>query len=74
MMAGNTLVMHNSEQITHQLPYQKAKFRWGSIDTDFQNGEVTVSLALLTVKAANMLVTRNRKHIQLQSPYLHYQI
>jgi hypothetical protein len=53
---------------------QKAKFRWDSIDAHFQNGEMTVPLALLMVKAANMLVTHNRKHIPFQSPYLHYQI
>jgi hypothetical protein len=62
-----------SKSLTNYL-IQKAKFRWGSMDADFQNVKVTVPLALLMVKAANMLVTHNRKHIPLQSPKLHYQI
>jgi hypothetical protein len=45
-----------------------------SMDAYFQNGEVTISLAHLMVKAANMLVTHNWKHIPFQSPYLHYQM
>jgi len=53
---------------------EKAKFCWGFIDADFQNGEVTLSLVLSTLKAANMMVTHNRKLIPFQSAYLHYQI
>jgi hypothetical protein len=52
----------------------KAKFRGGASDAYFQNGEVTVSLALLLIQPATMLVTHNRKHIPFQSPYLHYHI
>jgi len=62
-----------SKSLTNYL-IQKAKLHWGSIDAHFQNGEATVPLAILMVRAANMLVTHNRKHIPFQSPYLHYQI
>jgi len=62
-----------SKSLTNYL-IQKAKFRWSSFDAHCQDGEVTVPLALLTVQAANMLVTHNRKHIPFQSPYLQYQI
>jgi hypothetical protein len=41
------------------------------MDAHLQNVKVTVPLALLMVKAANMFVTHNRKHIPFQSPNLH---
>ena len=52
---------------------QKTNSCWGSINAHFQNVKVTVSLALLLIKAAKMLVTHNSKHIPFQSHYLHYQ-
>ena len=61
-----------SESLTNYRIY-KTKNLWGSIDTQFQNGEVNVLLALLLIKAANMLVTHNSKYIPFQLPYLHYQ-
>jgi len=60
------------KSLTNYLIY-KTKNLWGSIDAHFQDGEVNMSLALLLIKAANMLVTHNSKHIPFQLPYLHYQ-
>jgi len=75
IMACNSLVMDNSWQITYQLRYSKGqislRLHWGSVS----NEEVTVCLAVLIAKAANMLVvTHNWKHIPFQSPYLQYQL
>jgi len=53
---------------------QTSTFLWGSIDAHSKNWELIVSLALLLIKAANMMVALNRKHIPFQSPYLHCQI
>ena len=60
-----------SKLLTNYL-IEKAKFRWLSMDAHFQNLKVSVPLALVMVKAANMLVTPTGKHIPFQSPKLHY--
>jgi len=47
------------------------KICWGSVDTHFQNGAVTVSLTLLPIKASNMMVMWISDQVDLELPYLH---
>ena len=61
-----------SKFLTNSIMY-KTNNLWDCIDAHVQNGELNVSLALLLIKAANMLVTHNSKHIPFELPYLNYE-
>jgi len=51
-------------------PRCTAKNRWRSVDAHFQNGVVTLPLAILSIKAANTLVLHNSNEITFQLLYL----
>jgi len=61
-----------SNSLTKYLIYQTNDL-WGSIDAHFRDGELNVLLPLLLIKAANMSVTHNSKHIPFQLLNWHYQ-
>ena len=57
-------------------PRCKAKNHWRSFEAHFQNGEVTVSFAILPIKAANRLVMQSSNRITCQLSYIkdHYSL
>jgi len=61
-----------SKSLTNYLVY-KFQNHYHFCDDYFQNGAVTMSVALLLIKAAIILVTHECMHIPFQIPYLHYQ-
>jgi len=61
--------MDSSEHIATQTTYNLNN-HWLSIDAQFQNVAVTVSLQLLPIKAANTLIMDNSEQIASQTTYL----
>jgi len=61
-----------NKSLTNCLVYNTNNL-WGSIDINFHNAKLILSLAHLLIKGANMSVTHSSKHIPFHLLYIHYQ-
>jgi len=61
--------MTASKSLSNYCMY-KTKNHEDSVNAQFQNGAVTVSLALLSIKTANKVIMDNSEQITFQLPYV----